>query len=531
MPAPKELEEAIQLFLSLGGALTVEENGETVLAGSDLHGELNLRGNRLLLHLWSEQGTLVRRVLSIKNQTADELTLQVERFGRSQPGTLSIWRGDRPRGNRSRRTGRVAFRTLLRRVLGQAFPDEQVESLRSSSDRERSFSSLYVRGTMGRRRERWAVIGAGGGETRATLDGILTYGLIWLDWSRRLRAPQDAGRESRRGRTVTAGLRLFLPAGRSRTTANRLVWLDCGQAPYRSGTGQGGTRFELYELDEDQWRVERVDERDFGNVETHLVGAGRAEEMLRHLPEEARRICALAPDLIEARVTGEAEALSLRIRGLEFARLAPPAAGLAGGRVLFGCGVPSAAGAGLRQLHDGNRAMLERLVREIAQRRTPDAKERTHPFYRLQAERWLEQLVAGDITRIDPRLDRRFVYSQVPAFSASDRGVIDILTVTRDGRLAVVELKADEDIHLPLQALDYWLRVRWHHERDDFARLGYFPGVALRPESPLLYLVAPGLRFHPTGDVIRRYLSPEIEVIRVGLNENWRAGVEVIFRQ
>ncbi|HEY4684034.1 MAG TPA: hypothetical protein VIH17_12425 [Candidatus Acidoferrales bacterium] len=521
MPSPKELEEAIHLFLSLGGMLTVEENDETVLAGSDLRGELNLRGNRLLLHLWSEQGTLVRRVLSIKKQSVDELTLQVERFGRSQPGTLALWRGDRRRGTRA--VGRVAFRALFRRVLGQAFPDEQVESLRSSSDRERSFSALYVRGTMGRRRERWAIMGAGGGETQATLDGILTYGLIWLDWSRR-------SRSSRHQKTLTAGLprfyqglRLFLPAGRSRMTANRLAWLD---------SGPGGTRFELYEVEEDQWRVERVDERDFGNVETHLVGAGRAEEMLRHLPEEARSICALAPDLIEARVTGEAEVLSFRIRGLEFARLA-------GGRVLFGCDVPapstplraSAAGAGLRQLHEGNRPMLERLVREIAERRTPDAEDRTHPFYRLQAERWLEQLVAGDITRIDPQLDRRFVYSQVPAFAASDRGVIDILTVTRDGRLAVVELKADEDIHLPLQALDYWLRVRWHHEREDFARLGYFPGVALRPGSPQLYLVAPGLRFHPTGDVIRRYLSPEIEVIRVGLNENWRAGLEVVFRQ
>ena len=29
--------------------------------------------------------------------------------------------------------------------------------------------------------------------------------------------------------------------------------------------------------------------------------------------------------------------------------------------------------------------------------------------------------------------------------------MIDVLTVTREGRLAVLELKANEDIHLPLQ--------------------------------------------------------------------------------
>ena len=49
----------------------------------------------------------------------------------------------------------------------------------------------------------------------------------------------------------------------------------------------------------------------------------------------------------------------------------------------------------------------------------------------------------------------------------------EVLTVTRQGRLAVVELKADEDIHLPLQGLDYWSRVAWHHSRGEFQRYGY----------------------------------------------------------
>ena len=39
---------------------------------------------------------------------------------------------------------------------------------------------------------------------------------------------------------------------------------------------------------------------------------------------------------------------------------------------------------------------------------------------------------------------------------------MDLLTVTRDGRLAVLELKADEDIHLVLQAASYWLRIAAH---------------------------------------------------------------------
>jgi hypothetical protein len=60
-------------------------------------------------------------------------------------------------------------------------------------------------------------------------------------------------------------------------------------------------------------------------------------------------------------------------------------------------------------------------------------------------------LVVRGVTTLDERLDSACLYSLVPAFSASDRAMIDVLTITRDGRLAVVEPKADEDTHLPLQ--------------------------------------------------------------------------------
>ena len=136
-----------------------------------------------------------------------------------------------------------------------------------------------------------------------------------------------------------------------------------------------------------------------------------------------------------------------------------------------------------------------------------------------------------DVTRVDARLDPRHLYTQVPALSAGDRGVLDLLGVTRNGRLAVIELKASEDPQGLLQAADYWLRVRWHQQQDDFHRYGYFPGVALQANPPLLYLVAPGLRFHPATDVLRKFLARDIEITRVGLAENWRSGLRVIFRQ
>ena len=66
-----------------------------------------------------------------------------------------------------------------------------------------------------------------------------------------------------------------------------------------------------------------------------------------------------------------------------------------------------------------------------------------------------------------------------PGAPANDRDLIDLLAAERGGRLAVLELKASEDIHLPLQALDYWMRVDWHVRRDEFTARGYFPGRAL----------------------------------------------------
>jgi len=109
--------------------------------------------------------------------------------------------------------------------------------------------------------------------------------------------------------------------------------------------------------------------------------------------------------------------------------------------------------------------------------------------------------------------------------------MIDVLTVTRDGQLAVLELKADEDLHLPLQGLDYWARVNWHHQRGEFQRFGYFPGRELSPNPPLLILVAPALHVHPATDALLRYLSPEIDCTLLGIDERWREGVRVIFRK
>jgi hypothetical protein len=107
---------------------------------------------------------------------------------------------------------------------------------------------------------------------------------------------------------------------------------------------------------------------------------------------------------------------------------------------------------------------------------------------------------------------------------------MDLLAVDRDGRLAVLELKVDQEIHLPLQALDYWMRVKWHLDRGEFAARGFFPGITLSPELPRVLLVAPAMEFHPTNETVLRYLKPEIPIERIGIGLEWKRELKVVYR-
>jgi hypothetical protein len=170
-------------------------------------------------------------------------------------------------------------------------------------------------------------------------------------------------------------------------------------------------------------------------------------------------------------------------------------------------------------------------VHDLEVHRHPLASDTRHSLYRLQPERWLESIVREDVARIDAMFDQRVVYAQVFANAGGEHGILDLLTVTRSGRLAVIELKTSEHIHLPLQAADYWLRVRRQLQSGEVARYGYFQGVALQQAPPLVYLVAPALQFHPATDGLLKYLSPELEIARVGIAESWRRGLRVVMRQ
>ncbi len=168
----------------------------------------------------------------------------------------------------------------------------------------------------------------------------------------------------------------------------------------------------------------------------------------------------------------------------------------------------------------------------LESKRTANAEETG--LYLKKPEAWLESEVRRQLPEIDAALLPAPVYGQVPAFAAADRGVLDLLAIDHRGRLAVIELKASEDINLPLQALDYWMRVKWHAERGEFQARGYFPqsetGRELLREPPRLLLVSPALEMHPSNERVLRYFSPSIPVERVGVGLQWRKELKVVFR-
>jgi len=448
---------------------------------------------RPLLHLWSEQFNLTRRVLAITDHSERRLALAVERFGRSKPDRLEFIRREFERG--ARELSREEFRDRLAHLLAEQFPDERLESLAVSPDLEHSLSGNYARGLLRRGTTHVAVLAVPAGESSETIGNSLTFALLWLHRARQA---------SRRG-TIT-GIRLILPKNASGMVAHRLAAVD------------SELTVELYEHDPAPNILEKIDPRRTGNVDTWLVPHRESESLRDQARPALDAIVALAPQAVTVHPAAQSREVWLRFRGLPFARWHD-------GRVFFGINDAR------DELTTASRPAFKHLLRDLEIHRHSLASDTGHALYRAQPERWLESIVREDVTRIDAAFDQRFVYAQVFANAGGEHGILDLLTVTRSGRLAVIELKASEHIHLPLQAADYWLRVRRQLHSGEIARYGYFPGVELQQSSPLVYLVAPALRFHPTTDDLLNYLSPELEIVRVGLAESWRHGLRVVMRQ
>jgi hypothetical protein len=268
-----------------------------------------------------------------------------------------------------------------------------------------------------------------------------------------------------------------------------------------------------------------------------LVHAFNPETALERAQDGVARVLRSLPPGMRSRVTVTARSaneVGISLYGLEFARVRQ---GFVADSFARQANVTFGAGASETPLLDETEAGFAELMQRLFANRYPEGSAR-NPLFRLQAESWLQSTLEGDLSRIDDCLGGDVVtYRQVPAFAAADRAMLDLLTVTRSGRLAILELKADEDLHFPLQGLDYWIRVHWLQQQraangaGELEQNGYFPGTPLLPQSPLMYYIVPALRVHPSMETVLQHLSPSIPWTLVALNEAWRSEPKVIFRK
>lgn len=500
---PETLTRTLQDFLGEASGAAVLEDGAVSFDLAQAKYSISGEHNKCLLHLWSNERNTVRRVLDaeVKNGT---LRLAVVRLGQTRPSRLEICRERDRRSPSAKKACRGAYEQKLRRLLERHFAGFAIARLTSGVDLEKSFGPIYARGILRRGQSAYAVLGLNEKETQASVDAALTFGILWL----------DACRQTHAGKFLVEGLHLFVPSGSSALVRERVANLN-----------REAAKWSLFEFNEHDDSVIEIDCSDRGNVSTRLVHAPNESAARERFSDSIERIKAVLPNC-EIAVLSPAE-LAFRWRGLEFARARMGAEAVtfrSKQEIVFGVGAEE------RILDDRNWPLFLQLLTALRDTRHPYGP-RQHPLFRLHPERWLEQLVVADVSVVDEHLESRGLYSQVPAFCGADRSMIDVLAVTREGRLAVVELKADEDIHLPLQGLDYWSRVTWHHSRGEFPRFGYFSDCELSPEPPRLFLVAPALHVHPATDTILRYISPEIDWEFAGIDERWREGVKVVFRK
>jgi hypothetical protein len=489
-------------FLTGSSGAVVVEDGAVVF---DLeHAKYSVSGenSKCLLHLWSEERNIVRRVLDVETK-GETLRVTVQKFGQVRPSKLHIHRERDPRTTSAKRAARAGYQRVLERVLKKHFPDWSLVHLSSAMDLEKSFGLIYARGIVRKGLSAFAVLGVNRQELQSSIDAALTFGILWLDVCRKAH-----------GKLVVEGLKLFVPQGCSALVRERMLHLD-----------QFAAKWELYELGERSDECTRIDIFDCGNVATRLVRCPDELDIQERFGGPIALVHSLMPEA-EVAALSPAE-ISFRCHGLQFARSrlsAAPGQFRSTPELLFG------AGSAERVLDDSNLQAFEGLIRSIGEVRHAEGPHECR-WWRLQPERWLESLVIKNVSTLDSQFDPRFCYSQVPAFFASDRGMIDVLTLTREGRLAVIELKADEDIHLPLQGIDYWARVAWHQDRGEFQKFGYFAGRELSSELPMLVMVAPALRVHPSTDVLLHYVSPRIDWVLLGIDERWRKDLRVVFRK
>jgi len=153
----ESLARTVQDFVAASRDAVVLENGSALFHLATSKYSISAEHSKCLLHLWSAERNIVRRVLGAELKN-DVLRLSVLRLGQAQPSKLEICRERDRRTPSAKKTARNLYRSSLRRALESRFPDYKLVQLSSSMDLERSFGPIYARGLLRKGQSSFAVL-------------------------------------------------------------------------------------------------------------------------------------------------------------------------------------------------------------------------------------------------------------------------------------------------------------------------------------------------------------------------------------
>lgn len=247
---------------------------------------------------------------------------------------------------------------------------------------------------------------------------------------------------------------------------------------------------------------------------------GKAREIKRaqisEMSETARRIIEISPAEIDAIFSRSGE--TLRFNGLPFARIRRV---FDKEKIWFGVEKSRIL------LSENNFAEFEELIENLRKFRRADSPNKRHAFYTTAPEAWLESVLRRNIKLLDANLILSPVYHQFRA----EGDKIDLLALRTDGRLVIIELKTAPDREMPFQAADYWRKIELQRRAGNLNKARLFGDAEIKNAPVICYAVAPTLAFHRDFEFLARTLSPEIEIHRFNLAENWRSELKVLERR
>lgn len=477
---------------------TLNEGNTLSLGRSEL--DIAVAQGRLVLTCWTEQGSRTWKVFAWE-WTGEKLILHASRkLGAERPLIELVPRATASAIALTVKAARQVRADALARLACAIQSSAKVERSTLSPGARRGQPGRYARIILRQRHQRTAVTGSVAAAKPADADAFLASALLWFKrTSERARSP------------YIQQLWLVVERDLVKATIQRLALL-------RSGLRES---IAVYEVDKQRTQLERVE------IPVREELWKRRLARFPPLPETAasevtKRLTALAPDAIDVVQARHGE--TLRYFGLPFARVRRV---LGSERVWFG--IESSR---RRLLDEQTENHCANLLADLIEHRSANSSDHHHALYRNAGEAWLESLLRRDITRLDPGLLIAPLHAQFRIARGGTVSVrpVDLLALRHDGRLAVIELKVSESREHVLQGADYWQRVEAHRRRGHIARARLFGDRRISNESPLVYLVAPTLRVHPSFNVLARSIAPDIEIYRFDINEDWRAGVRVMRR-